>query len=182
MIKIELAVQQAIHKINQATALDEESDELLMEAVAALREALAETEITTPDVCGEVCARAKLCYGCGKALDEANAKLADHVEQSLIMVAEPVKQEPVAYMFKVKRTLPSSTPLDVFAAIEYHPLPHEDIISKEPLYAAPVRTKDLTDLEIADIVYEMNGNEPTATFWRDLARAVIAKDREKNRE
>ena len=48
-------------------------------ALAAIREALAEPEITTPDVCGEVCARAKLCYGCGKALDEANA--------------EPVKQE-----------------------------------------------------------------------------------------
>lgn len=48
------------------------------EALAAIREALAEPEITTPDVCGEVCARAKLCYGCGKALDEANAKLAEH--------------------------------------------------------------------------------------------------------
>ena len=40
MIKIELAVRQAIHTINQATAFDEESDELLMEAVASLREAL----------------------------------------------------------------------------------------------------------------------------------------------
>lgn len=43
-------------------------------ALAAIREVLAKPEITTPDVCGEVCARAKLCYGCGKALDEANAK------------------------------------------------------------------------------------------------------------
>ena len=40
MTKIELAVRQAIHKINKATALNEESDELLMEAVASLREAL----------------------------------------------------------------------------------------------------------------------------------------------
>ena len=40
MTKPELAVRQAIHKINKATALDEESDELLMEAVADLREAL----------------------------------------------------------------------------------------------------------------------------------------------
>ena len=45
----------------------------------------------------------------------------------------------------------------------------------------PVRTKDLTDVEIADIVYEMNGNEPTAPFWRDLARAVIDKFKEKNK-
>ena len=48
-------------------------------------------------------------------------------------------------------------------------------------YTAPIRTKDLTDDEIADIVYEMNGNEPTAPFWRDLARAVITADREKNK-
>ena len=52
---------------------------------AAIREALAEPRITTPDVCGEVCARAKLCYGCNKAFDEV---LADHVEQSLTMVAD----------------------------------------------------------------------------------------------
>jgi hypothetical protein len=43
-------------------------------ALAAIREVLAEPEITTPDVCGEVCARAKLRYGCGKALDAANAR------------------------------------------------------------------------------------------------------------
>ena len=32
----------------------------------------------------------------------------------------------------------------------------------------------LTDEEIADIVIEMNGNEPTAPFWRDLAQAIEA--------
>ena len=55
------------------------------EAITALREALAEPQITTPDVCGEVCARAKLCYGCNKDLEEANAKFAEQAEQ------EPVK-------------------------------------------------------------------------------------------
>ena len=56
-------------------------------------------------------------------------------------------------------------------------------VDGEPVavYSAPVRTKDLTDDEIADIVYEMNGNEPIAPFWRDLARAVIAKYKEKNK-
>ena len=62
-----------------------EGDEIAQPVIDAIREALAEPEITTPDVCGEVCARAKLCYGCNKAFDEA---LADHVEQSLTMVAE----------------------------------------------------------------------------------------------
>ena len=79
-------------------------------------------------------------------------------------------------MFKVKRTLPSSTPLDVFAAIEYHPLPHEDIISKEPLYSHPVRTKDLTDDEIAEAV----GSPLDEVYLADF-RAVIAKFKEKNK-
>ena len=83
-------------------------------ALAAVREALAEPEITTPDVCGEVCARAKLCYGCGKALDEANAKL-----------AEPVKQEPVAYQSKMSGVLRYGK--------------HDD--SDVPLYAAPIDAK-----------------------------------------
>jgi hypothetical protein len=39
--------------------------------------------------------------------------------------------------------------------------------------AQPQR-KPLTDEMIADIVVEMNGNEPTAMFWRDLARAIEA--------
>jgi len=89
--------------------------------------------------------------------------------------AEQAEQEPVAYMFKVKRTLPSSTPLDVFAAIEYHPLPHEDIISKEPLYTHPVRTKNLTDGELTAI-WERNAGD-----WLVCFRAIIAADREKNR-
>ena len=38
----------------------------------------------------------------------------------------------------------------------------------------------LTDQQIADIVVEMNGNEPTGLFWRDLARAIESKLREKN--
>ena len=49
-------------------------------ALAAIRSA-KEPQITTPDVCGEVCVRAKLCYGCGKALDEANAKFTEQAEQ-----------------------------------------------------------------------------------------------------
>ena len=49
-----------------------------------------------------------------------------------------------------------------------------------PLYTFPQAREPLADEEIADIVIEMNGNEPTALFWRDLARAIEAKLREKN--
>ena len=40
--------------------------------------------------------------------------------------------------------------------------------------SAPAVREPLTDEQIASIVYEMNGNEPTAPFWRDLARAIEA--------
>ena len=42
----------------------------------------APVPVTTPDVCGEVCVRAKLCYGCNKDLEEANAKLAEQATLS----------------------------------------------------------------------------------------------------
>lgn len=70
MNKTTEALKLAEEALVKANHFHDYEDEL-----AAIREALAESEITTPDVCGEVCARAKLCYGCGKALDEANEKL-----------------------------------------------------------------------------------------------------------
>lgn len=53
---------------------------------------------------------------------------------------------------------------------------------KTPLYAAPVRVQDLTDDEIAEIVTELDSK----LIMRDateleIARAVIAADRRKNR-
>ena len=73
------------------------------------------------------------------------------------------KQEPIAYLcenavghkyFRWKK--PSSA---------YKPV---------SLYTTPPQRKPLTDERIADIVIEMNGNEPTALFWRDLAQAIEA--------
>lgn len=57
-----------------------------------------------------------------------------------------------------------------------------------PLYTSPPSlslaqrqrsVKPLTDEEIASIIVKMNGNEPTALFWRDLTRVIEAKLREK---
>ena len=117
------ALKLAEEALVKANRFHDYEDEL-----AAIREVLAAPEITTPDVCGEVCAQAKLCYGCGKALDEANAKL-----------AEPVKQEPVAWgnlddgckdghRFLTK---------DKAAAKKYH----EQCYDLTELYAAPVDAK-----------------------------------------
>ena len=118
------------------------------------------------------------------ALREALAE-PDIEEMTLTQIAarhEEAEQEPVAYMFKVKRTLPSSTPLDVFAAIEYHPLPHEDIISKEPLYTHPVRTKDLTDDELLNELKLLDASTARLPIgFKLFAHAVIAKFKEKNK-
>ena len=46
--------------------------------------------------------------------------------------------------------------------------------SDAPLYAAPVRTKDLTDDEIGELIM------PVKSIM-EFARAVIAADREKNK-
>ena len=51
--------------------------------------------------------------------------------------------------------------------------------SDAPLYAAPVRTKDLTDDEIADIGSELAAKNCVSDIT--FARAVIAADREKNK-
>ena len=52
-------------------------------------------------------------------------------------------------------------------------------------FAALVRAErewvDLTDEEIATVVHEMNGNEPTSPFWRDLIYEAIAAFKEKNK-
>lgn len=44
----------------------------------------------------------------------------------------------------------------------------------DSIYITSPQRKPLTDEQIADIVIEMNGNEPTALFWRDLAKAIEA--------
>ena len=44
-----------------------------------------------------------------------------------------------------------------------------------PLYTTPQPAQwPLTDEQIANIVIEMNGNEPPALFWKDLTRAIEA--------
>ena len=49
-----------------------------------------------------------------------------------------------------------------------------------PLYATPVRTKDLTDDEIDKVLRAQEGNLNEQWFF-NYARAVIAADREKNK-
>ena len=79
-------------------------------------------------------------------------------------LAEQAEQEPVAWMN-------DSTPMGVFAR---HKEGAQNFGCTIPLYAAPVRTKDLTDDFINEV--HMGSNDPIS-----FARAVIAADREKNK-
>ena len=117
---------------------------------------------------------------CADCDDAPLAQLADHSEQDLDMVkAQPAPvQEPVAWcvycdgqfnlnIFRVKDVADVKK---VRLDLEY-PNHKRKVV---PLYTTPPQRKPLTDEQIADIVIEMNGNEPTALFWRDLARAIEA--------
>ena len=127
---------------------------------AAIREALAETEITTPDVCGEVCARAKLCYGCGKALDEANAKL-----------AEPVKQGPVASVRWRKYKVCEWT-----ATEQLHELLGRYREGQTPLqlYAAPVDAKAIRAEALEEAAKWFEGYDNQAWFELTQEEAAAA--------
>ena len=81
-------------------------------------------------------------------------------------LAEQAEQEPVAKYYGEKLVKGSK----VFALLD------RDLAPDTLLYAAPVRTKDLTDDEIESIMVEQ-GDLRTITF----ARAVIQADREKNK-
>lgn len=75
-------------------------------------------------------------------------------------LAKQAEQEPVAKVLE-----------GGYEVFVFDRLPEET-----PLYAAPVRTKDLTDDEIDRIVAESTG-----LLYIDFARAVIAKFKEKNK-
>ena len=161
----------------------------LNETITALREALAEPQITTPDVCGEVCARAKLCYGCNKDLEEANAKYVEQAEQEPLLWGDdkfapherPQNHEPVAWAISHSLGLEfgSKYPMqETKEAAEQMARQHMGAVVVTPLYAAPVRTKDLTDDEIFRIYY--SDGKPSLDRYA-FARAVITAYKEKNK-
>lgn len=94
------------------------------------------------------------------ACDEAITALREALAGDNMSPTEQAEQEPVAWMQD---------------SIELYVKDRPDNWHTIPLYAAPVRIKDLTDDEIHKC---MNGNFYNAL---DFARAVIAADREKNK-
>jgi hypothetical protein len=82
-----------------------------------------------------------------------------------------VKQEhgePVAWCW---RSVSTGELFDFTERLHPEDLESDNLV---PLYTTPQQRKPLTDEQIANIVIEMNGNEPPALFWKDLTRAIEA--------
>jgi len=103
-----------------------------------------------------------------KVLAENHKEAIKALEEALVADLSAPKQEqgePVAW----KATWGGETKVFLFSK------PSErDFDEITPLYAMPKKRNPLTDEQIADIVIEMNGNEPPALFWKDLTRAIEA--------
>ena len=98
----------------------------------------------------------------------AREALEDHAMQEVQRLGQEIEQEPVAWVSE-----------DVCEGQYIDGRPRKIWWECEKgvgtaFYTTPPQRKPLTDEQIADIVIEMNGNEPTALFWRDLAKAIEA--------
>ena len=86
-------------------------------------------------------------------------------------LAEQTQQEPVAWVW-LDDWLNDGYPEDCFSRVNHQ--------NKTPLYTAPVRTKDLTDDELASACGWKLG-DPMYEWVVDIGRWAIAADREKNK-
>lgn len=135
---------------------------LCNEAITALREALAEQATVSGGLCG----------GCAK-------KAADGWALYCVECWEQAEQEPVIGAYEVVNEKGDEWSLVYPAAVHrYKSIPEERIT--QTFYAAPVRTKDLTDDEIESIVDGVGAYE--VGYWHyAFARAVLAAYKEKNK-
>ena len=201
------AMKLAVHKINQSTAFDEESDELLMEALAALRQQISEAEqaeqeqlpdgfVPLQEENGVVVYAADMnpkSRSCGwlmhkhpdgqwttarKLEDWEVMQAEDQAHYGIVLETEQAEQEPVAEV-KVRplRGNESTPKVD----IEWRTRPTAGF-----LYTAPPKRElvDLTDDEISRALNAANVPELPDGYESvefEIARAVIAAHKEKNR-
>ena len=132
----------------------EDSGEAADRYMADLRDALAEPELNLN--CKSVQKRLATVWGYVKA--------------------EQAEQDPVAWAL----TSENGEVLDCISHT-YKVTQPCTVDYDEPLYAAPVRTKDLTDDEIEWLVVDTLETWNSKDTMKDFARAVIAKFKEKNK-
>ena len=110
----------------------------------------------------------------GNPMDEDYGKLSNKALAAIReALAEPVKQEPVGEVVLERMGVGDA---QIVRFQMYGKIP--PVGTK--LYAAPVRTKDLTDDEI-EAVWIKTINSGTITVSRSFARAVITAFKEKNK-
>ena len=105
-------------------------------------------------------------------LHDERARLGSEIVALEAELAEQAEQEPVAWWDGKEDAFFEHELCGLKAPADFH----------IPLYAAPVRTKDLTDDEIHDVFKSLGfslADPRTEDF--SVARAVIAADREKNK-
>ena len=156
MKKLKQAAIQAVYALESALgyAITQDADwnakdiEAVESTITNLREALEQHKPHEECECN-----ACLNYFTDKAHEEA--------------LAEQAEQESVAWLWVSEHGS---------ERLEWEPVEDTSKWKSTPLYAAPVRTKDLTDDEIAQAV----GSPLDEVYMADF-RAVIAADREKNK-
>ncbi len=170
------AAEEALATIRAARAQEQEP-EMCYERINALREGEqnkaedeyfnARPENDTPTL------RKLFCHGFERGF---------HKGLKYAAPVEPVKQEPVAYAVKSQGSV-FSLVSSVSAAEEIVSMLRNDCPDTTffPLYAAPVRTKDLTDDEAQKLWNDTSSIVPMWAHHLHFARAVIAADREKNK-
>jgi hypothetical protein len=136
---------------------------------AAMQQALEALEVY------EIKLNSRLCNEAITALREALDNTRSSI-RSTSEYSEQAEQEPVGVVRWFERqSFGLNTEMVCDAELEV------DLPEGTKLYAAPVRTKDLTDEEIMKINVDTASIVPTCDRQFHFARAVIAADREKNK-
>ena len=90
------------------------------------------------------------------------------------LLAEQAKQEPAAWMVYTQdgqSVYVTDNPTDIQKGQR-----------ALPLYTSPPQRQPLTDEEIAEVAERMEATDAASSFWREFARAIEAKLKEKNHD
>ena len=158
--KEQAAMQQALEALEAAGAVPNWFTDYRHKSITALREALSEQATISGGLCG----------GCAKKAADGWALYCVECWEKAEQRSDSERMEPVWWHYRINGNL------DGF----YHEKPDNDVYDEgtlTPLYAAPVRTKDLTD----DEIYIAVGSAGFGASLIAGCRAVIAADREKNK-
>ena len=165
MDKLKQAIRQVLDTLERLPPLVRGVKEI-MHSITALREALDHPEREWPSGGESEQAEQRSDSERTEPVGSNDWKRVSYIRETLN--AEQAEQEPVAWRWPTHNG---------YAYAETH----FDDEGGEPLYTAPVRTKELTDDEISDVCKDIPFVVIGPDYDLAIARAVIAADRSKNR-